>query len=127
MDRWRESGNVTDVPRLQLGNSAFINQDNNAITRFVESGSFLRVQNITLGYTLPQQVVGKLSLSRIRLFAQVQNLATITKYKGVDPEVNSNANGVGATANATANRQAGIDNNSNPQQRVFTGGLNVAF
>ena len=118
LGRWRESGNVTDVPRLQLGNSAFINNDNNALSRFVESGSFLRVQNVTLGYTFPQQSVGRLNLSRVRLFGQVQNLATLTKYKGVDPEVNSNI---------TSNRQAGIDNNSNPQQRVFTGGVNVAF
>lgn len=118
LDRWQESGDVTDVPRLQLGNSAFINQENNALTRFVESGNFMRVQNITLGYTIPQGTIGRLSLSRVRIFGQVQNLATITNYKGVDPEVNTNF---------TSNRQAGIDFNSNPQQRVFTGGLNVAF
>ncbi len=118
LDRWREAGSVTDVPRLQLGNSAFINNDNNAVSRFVESGNFVRVQNITLGYTLPQSAIGRVNLSRVRLFGQVQNLATFTKYKGVDPEVNTNF---------TSNRQAGIDYNSNPQQRVFTGGLNVAF
>ena len=78
----------------------------------------MRLQNITLGYTLPQEKVGKLNLSRVRLFGQVQNIYTFTKYKGVDPEVNTNF---------TSNRQAGIDYNSNPQQRVFTGGLNVAF
>ena len=118
LGRWREAGNVTDVPRLQLGNSAFINNDNNAVSRFVESGNFVRLQNITLGYTLPQEKVGKLNLSRVRLFGQVQNIYTFTKYKGVDPEVNTNF---------TSNRQSGIDFNSNPQQRVFTGGLNVAF
>ncbi|RYE03922.1 MAG: hypothetical protein EOP61_02705 [Sphingomonadales bacterium] len=118
LGRWQQAGDITDVPRLQLGNSAFINNDNNATSRFVESGNFLRVQNITLGYTIPQGTVTRLNLSRIRVFAQVQNLATITNYKGVDPEVNTNI---------TSNRQAGIDYNSNPQQRVFTGGVNVAF
>ena len=118
LGRWQKAGDVTDVPRLQLGNSAFINNDNNATTRFVESGSFLRVQNITLGYSFPQSLTSRLNLSRVRVFGQVQNLATVTSYKGVDPEVNTNF---------TSNRQAGVDYNSNPQQRVFTGGVNVAF
>ena len=118
LGRWQQNGDVTDVPRLVLGSSAFINNDNNALTRFVESGNFVRVQNITLGYTIPQTKVSRIGLSRVRVFAQVQNLATITNYKGVDPEVNTNV---------TSNRQAGVDYNSNPQQRVFTGGVNVAF
>ena len=118
LGRWQNPGDVTDVPRIASGTGAFINQDNNASTRWVESGSFVRLQNISLGYTLPQSVIGFSGLARVRLFAQAQNIATFTKYKGVDPEVNSNF---------TSNRQAGVDFNSNPQQRVVTGGVNVAF
>jgi hypothetical protein len=116
--RWQKQGDVTDVPRNVSGTSDFINTTNNASSRFVENGSFLRLQNITLGYTLPARLLGPVSLSRVRVFVQAQNIATITKYRGVDPEVNTNY---------TSNSQAGVDYNSNPQQRVFTGGLNVAF
>ena len=118
LERWQKDGDVTNVPRIASGTGAFINQDNNASTRWVESGSFVRLQNVTLGYTLPQRYLGKVNISRVRFFAQAQNIFTITKYKGVDPEVNTNF---------TSNRQAGVDYNSNPQQRVFTGGVNVAF
>ncbi|MBD2714768.1 TonB-dependent receptor [Microvirga sp. STR05] len=120
LNRWQSQENPGDgqTPRIASGTSAFVNQDNNASTRFVEDGGFIRLQNITLGYTIPTRFVTPINLSRVRIFVQAQNIATITDYKGVDPEVNTNF---------TSNRQAGVDFNSNPQQRVFTGGLNVAF
>ena len=124
LDRWATPGQQTNVPKAILGRSDFTNLNNAASTRFVESGDFIRIQNITLGYTLPKSVVGFSTLSRVRIFGQVQNAFTFTKYKGVDPEVNSN---ITSTQGNTSNNQSGIDNNSNPQQRVFTGGLNVAF
>lgn len=123
LDRWTADGQVTTVPRLVLGNGAFINLENNAVSRFVESGSFLRLQNLTLGYSLPKGLTSRVGLSRVRIFAQAQNVFTATKYKGVDPEVNANASGT----TTQQNTQAGIDFNANPQQRVFTGGLNVSF
>jgi TonB-linked SusC/RagA family outer membrane protein len=118
LNRWQQPGDQTNVPRIAAGTSAFVNQDNAASSRFVEDGSFLRLQNITLGYTLPTNILNTVSLSRVRVFVQAQNIATFTKYTGADPEVN---------ANPTSNSQVGIDYNSNPQQRVFTGGVNVAF
>lgn len=129
LNRWQSAENPGDgqTPRIVSGTSAFVNQDNNASTRFVENGNFVRLQNISLGYTIPTRFVTPINLSRVRIFVQAQNIATITKYKGVDPEVNINANPTSSSGNATANRQAGVDYNSNPQQRVFTGGLNVAF
>ncbi|MFD1468327.1 SusC/RagA family TonB-linked outer membrane protein [Hymenobacter caeli] len=117
LDRWQKPGDVTSTPRAVYGTDAFVNTTNAASSRFVESGNFVRVQHITLGYTLPSRVLGPVRLSRVRIFAQVQNLATFTKYKGADPEVSSSAN----------NTLRGIDYNSNPQQRVFTGGLNIGF
>ncbi|MGI4741623.1 MAG: SusC/RagA family TonB-linked outer membrane protein [Janthinobacterium lividum] len=118
LNRWQSPGDQTNVPRIAAGTSAFVNQDNSASSRFVENGSFLRLQNISLGYTLPTNMLTPVGLSRVRVFVQAQNIATLTKYTGADPEVNSNV---------TSNSQVGVDYNSNPQQRVFTGGVNVAF
>ncbi|UPL49644.1 SusC/RagA family TonB-linked outer membrane protein [Hymenobacter sublimis] len=120
LGRWQSPENPGDgqTPRIASGTSAFVNQDNNASTRFVESGDFVRLQNITLGYSIPTRFITPINLSRVRIFVQAQNVATFTKYKGVDPEVNTNF---------TTNTQIGVDYNSNPQQRVFTGGINVAF
>lgn len=118
LNRWQQSGDQTNVPRIASGTGGFVNQEGSASSRFVENGSFLRLQNITLGYTLPSSLLDKVNLSRVRVFVQAQNIATITKYSGVDPEVN---------ANPLNNSQTGIDFNSNPQQRVFSGGVNVAF
>ncbi|MBT9395202.1 TonB-dependent receptor [Hymenobacter sp. NST-14] len=118
LDRWTPTNTNTDVPKLVFRNSDFINLNNSSVSRFVEKGDFFRLQNVTLGYTLPENFGPLSALSRVRLFAQVQNIFTITKYSGLDPEVNSNGE---------TNQQFGVDFNSNPQQRVFTGGLNVAF
>ncbi|TGE22531.1 TonB-dependent receptor [Hymenobacter aquaticus] len=125
LDRWQKEGDVTSTPKIVQGNGAFINKEGEALTRFVEKGDFIRLQNVTLGYTLPQRFSNVVSLSRVRVFVQAQNIATITGYKGVDPEVNSNYSN--SSNNNIINQQAGVDFNSNPQQRVFTGGLNVAF
>jgi hypothetical protein len=124
LDRWTPTNTNTDVPRVILGNSDFTNLNNAASSRFVEKGDFIRIQNITLGYTFPKTVMGISGLNRVRIYGQVQNAATFTKYKGVDPEVNSN---ITATQGNTSNNQSGIDNNSNPQQRVIMAGLNVSF
>ncbi|OON69133.1 SusC/RagA family TonB-linked outer membrane protein [Hymenobacter sp. CRA2] len=116
LDRWTTPGQVTTVPKLRFGNSTFINKNGEALSRFVEKGDFVRIQNITLGYTLPKSAIA--GLSRVRIYGQVNNAFIFTKYKGVDPEVNSNGD---------VNQTFGVDYNSNPQQRVFTAGLNVAF
>ncbi|WP_226163485.1 SusC/RagA family TonB-linked outer membrane protein [Hymenobacter terricola] len=118
LTRWQNPGDQTDVPRIASGNSGFVNQDGSGSSRFVESGNFLRMQNITLGYSLPARLLGPTTLSRVRVFVQAQNVFTVTKYRGVDPEVNNSP---------TSNNTTGVDYNSNPQQRVFTGGVNVAF
>ncbi|MCK8492439.1 TonB-dependent receptor [Spirosoma sp. RP8] len=82
--------------------------------RFVEDGSYLRCKNITLGYTLPQ-IKG---IQRIRFYASVNNLFTITKYSGFDPEVNSYAG---------SNTVLGVDNLVYPPARSVLGGLQVTF
>jgi TonB-linked SusC/RagA family outer membrane protein len=86
--------------------------------RYVEDASYLRIQNVTLGYSLPSEVLSKTKLSRVRLYAGAQNLYTFTKYNGYDPEVGVlNQNEL----------LRGIDNGRYPTYRTYTLGLNIEF
>lgn len=82
MDRWQQPGDITDVPIRIHQNSQ---GGNNASTRWLRDGSFIRLKNVTLSYDLPKSIVSKAKLGSVRLFAQGQNLWT-TKYEGMDPE-----------------------------------------
>lgn len=128
LGRWQKDGDVTDVPRAVLSKSNIINQTGVAISRFVESGDFIRIQNIVVGYTLPKGILdrGKFPISSVRIFAQVQNAFTFTKYKGLDPESNANTNTT-PTENYDLNSQFGVDYNTNPQLRLTTFGVNIGF
>jgi len=85
---------------------------------FVENGSFLKLKNLTIGYTLPEALARRMSLSRLRLYFSTQNVFVITKYTGLDPEIGIQF------GNATQN---GVDNGTYPPSRSFTFGLNVTF
>jgi hypothetical protein len=85
---------------------------------WIENGSFLKLKNVTIGYTLPADLVKKLSLSKIRVYFSTQNLFTITKYTGLDPEIGLQ------NGNATQN---GVDNGTYPSSKFYTVGLNVVF
>ncbi len=115
LDRWTTPGQVTNVPRLVQGQSNNINQNGLAISRFVESGDFIRLQNVSLSYTynskrLAEQTNGY--IKNLRFFMQGQNMGLWTKYSGLDPE------------NAS---QAGQDNAVSPQLRTVSFGVNVGF
>jgi TonB-linked SusC/RagA family outer membrane protein len=84
----------------------------------VEDGSFIRINNVTLGYTLPKTLSQKLKMEKFRIFATAYNLALITKYSGFDPEVN----GVRSTPYTP-----GVDQSSYPKSRSFIAGLNLTF
>ncbi|MNR34158.1 TonB dependent receptor [compost metagenome] len=86
--------------------------------RYVEDGSYLRIQNITLGYSLPQDVISKYKISRLRLYGSAQNLYTFTDYSGYDPEIGSFNQNV---------LLSGIDNGRYPVARTFLVGLNLEF
>jgi len=92
---------------------------NNAVsTRMIENGSYLRIQNVTLGYSLPSDIISKIKLTRLRIYASGQNLFTFTKYKGYDPEVGA--------YNQDA-LMSGIDNGRYPVPRLISFGFNVEF
>ncbi|MFP5081724.1 SusC/RagA family TonB-linked outer membrane protein [Pedobacter sp. JCM 36344] len=106
-----------------------VSANNVASSIYVEDGSYLRLRNVTLGYTLPSNVTKKLTMSRVRMYLAAQNLFTITKYSGLDPEIgqptgtdpnNNNASSNNATA-------SGVDVGTYPSSRFFTLGLNVTF
>ncbi len=111
--RWQQPGDQTDVPRMASRNY------NTALrpSRLVEDGSFLRLKNLSLGYTLPKSVIGKLALSRLRVYVAAQNLLTFTGYSGLDPEVSADASEL----------VGGIDFATMPQPRVLMGGINLSF
>ena len=85
-----------------------MNRENSS--RFVEDGSYFRLKNIQIGYTLPKNITQKIHCSRLRFYVTATNLFTITKYSGYDPEVGS-----------------GVDYGNYPQSRTFTFGLNANF
>ncbi|MDI3318426.1 SusC/RagA family TonB-linked outer membrane protein [Pinibacter soli] len=119
LNRWQKKGDVTDIPRLY----AIDNAANAASTRFLEKGDYLRVRTISLGYTLPASLLRKMDLEKFRVYAQVYNPFIITKYSGMDPDVNY----IIQSSTNTANLTLGVDNRATPQMKVFTVGLNVGF
>jgi len=112
LDRWTGEGTSNTVPR------ASTNASNNRLFSdfFVEDGSYLRIQNIQIGYSLPDSLLEKIHLERFRLYFAINNLYTFTKYSGYNPDV-SNSNPTGA----------GVDLGQYPLARTFTTGINVSF
>ncbi|MET4081408.1 TonB-linked SusC/RagA family outer membrane protein [Pedobacter sp. UYP30] len=90
---------------------------------YVENGDYLRLRNMQIGYTLPSLISSKFAVSRARIYVSAQNLFTITKYSGLDPEIGLPAGDNGAR-NVTA---AGVDVGTYPSSRLYTLGLNVTF
>src|SRR5690606_10473467 len=90
MDRYTATNKDGALPRFTNTNT-----NNTAMSdRYVEDGSYLRIQNITLGYRLPGTVINRAQMSNLRLFVTVQNLYTFTNYTGYDPEVGSYNNSI---------------------------------
>ncbi|MBV8254955.1 MAG: TonB-dependent receptor [Chitinophaga sp.] len=121
LDRWTTPGQITSVPKLYQGSDNFILQNGNLNSRFLEKGDFIRAQNIGLGYNLPKDMLNRIKLNSVRIYAQVQNAFVITKYKGVDPELNYNISG------QSGNIEPGLDYNTSPVPRTYTLGLNIGL
>jgi TonB-linked SusC/RagA family outer membrane protein len=120
LDRWTKPGDITDMPRSNF------NGTNNVLvsSRFVEDGSYVRLKSLTLGYTLPSDLVSKLSMSRVRLYLTAENLFTWTSYSGLDPEVSAFGR---SNDNSLKNIAPGIDYGTYPQTREIIFGLNLSF
>ena len=102
---------------------------------YAENGSYIRLRNVQIGYTLPSNLSSRLSITRLRLFVSAQNLFTITKYIGLDPEIGlpqqyDAARRYGARRRGDLTRSvgsSGVDVGTYPLSKIFTFGLNVTF
>lgn len=119
LNAWTPENTNTDVPRAVSGDPS---QNARTSDRFLEDGSYLRVKNLSIGYTVPETVIGGLTkdmLKRVRIYVSSQNLLTFTRYTGYDPEI-----GYKATIGLLTN---GIDYGQFPQSRTVMVGLNLGF
>lgn len=106
LDRWTGEGTSNTIPRAVYADP---NNNNRASDRFLEDGSYLRLKNITFGYTLPKAPLSKVYLSSARIFISAQNIFTLTRYSGFDPEV------------------SGVDSGSYPMTRNISIGVDIKF
>lgn len=114
--RWQQPGDITDIPRAATGSTVGLNNADNS--RFLEDGSYIRLKNITLAYTLPSDLISKAGLRNVRVYATGVNLLTFTQYSGFDPEVN--------VFNNTSTSQ-GTDFLTFPQSKQILFGINIGL
>jgi TonB-linked SusC/RagA family outer membrane protein len=113
-ESWTPTNLGATTPIFESASNFSTNTQSNSF--YVESGTFFRLQNLTVGYTLPAATLDKMKLNRLRVYATANNLFTITKYSGLDPAVGG-----------AADTNFGIDVGNYPITRQFTLGLNLGF
>ena len=113
---YRVINTSTIMPRLSTESG--VNKNNRVSDAYVEDGSYIRLQNISLSYTFPRKWIKNLFLTNAKIYCNIQNLFTITKYDGYDPEVGS------LRGNALLN---GVDYSRYPSPRIYTVGINLQF
>lgn len=118
---WSGEGTTNQFPRLTWSSASSTNNKRPS-TRFLEDGSYLRLKNLQVGYTLSPKVLSALKIASMRIYASGQNLLTFTKYTGLDPEIYTSSNGQGDGV-----RAVGIDWGTYPSARIYTLGLNLNF
>jgi TonB-linked SusC/RagA family outer membrane protein len=111
--RWQKAGDVTNIPKLST-----VNYDNLNSSLFLHDASYMKVKNIILAYNLPAGVVAKMKMRTFRVFVSVQNAATVTPYKGWDPEYNRDNSGA---------ITQGVSYLGTPQSRVYSLGFNFGL
>ncbi|MDR3059138.1 MAG: TonB-dependent receptor [Prevotella sp.] len=111
MGRWHGEGTSNSIPRFSWTNT---NDNNRVSDLYIKDGSYMRLKNIQLGYTLPRSLTSKAFISSLRVYVAAENLLTLTGYKGFDPEI-------------SYGNSSGIDRGIYPQARTFTVGFNLNF
>ena len=118
--RWQNPGDITDIPRFRFGSNI-----NNAIsTRYIEDASYLRLRNVTVGYTFPNTLVNRFGngiIKKLRFYVQGQNLLTFTNYTGLDPEIAPFYNAFGLVDGL------GIDRSAQPRPITVLSGIQLEF
>jgi len=115
-NRWRQPGDVTAIPDA-TSDPVRAASNKRVSSRFIEDGSYLRIKNLTIGYSFKNRL-GKGKNSNLRFYVSSQNLWTFTNYTGLDPEVNYRGND---------NAVIGTDFFTFPQARSYTAGFNLTF
>lgn len=111
MDRWHGEGTSNMTPRFTWTNN---NDNYRASDLYIKNGSYMRLKNIQLGYTLPKTLTSKAFISSLHVYVAAENLLTLTGYEGFEPEI-------------SYDKSSGIDRGIYPQARTFTVGLNLNF
>ena len=106
LQRWEGAGTSNYMPRAVYGDP---NNNSRISTRYIEDGSYMRIKNITLGYTFPKNILQHMKFSTLRIYAACENVCTFTHYSGFDPEVGIN----------------GVDYSVYPVTRTVSVGLNL--
>ncbi|MBT8325621.1 MAG: SusC/RagA family TonB-linked outer membrane protein, partial [Winogradskyella sp.] len=116
LQRWQQIGDITSVPQVRL----FGGNGTQTSTRYLQKADFVRLRNLSVGYTLPADVTQKFFVNKLRIYFTGVNLLTFTNYEGWDPE---------ATADFNSNNslRAGIDFYSAPPSKTYTLGINIDF
>lgn len=128
LNRWQKPGDITDIPRLtrfnrnpELNNAPannYLGQVASLSSRYLDDGSFLRLRNVAIGYTLPTQFTRRIGVEKLKATISATNLWTLTSYKGVDPEV---------SAQSSNQNTAGYDWATIPQPRTIEAIINITF
>lgn len=112
LNAWTPTNTDTDIPALSLTDD---NNEARFSTYYVENGSFMKMKYLKLSYSLPKNIIKKIGATNLDVYGQVENVFTLTKYSGLDPEILPGEYG------------ARIDNGAYPRPRTFTLGLNLQF
>ena len=115
LDRWNGPNTSNTIPRMTTKRN---NLNHRTSDMFIENGSFLRLKNLSFGYTLDEKAASRIGVDRLRFYVTGQNVLTFTKYSGLDPELGYANDG---------NRQINVDYAQYPQSRSWILGLNVTF
>ncbi len=110
LDRWRRPGMITDIPKAGF--------DMKISDYFVEDGSYIRLKDLTIAYDFSGSWMKKIGMTKLQPYFSAQNLFTLTRYMGMDPEVNQSGN---------SGTVQGLDYGTYPQTRSFVLGINIAF
>ncbi|WP_035647080.1 TonB-dependent receptor [Flavobacterium sp. ASV13] len=111
LNRWQNPGDITNVPQARFGGSNGTQES----TRYLDKADFIRLRNVTLGYSLPKETVNKAGMSSLRIYFTAVNLLTFTNYEGTDPEARRDDTGIGE------------DFYSAPPARTMAIGVNINF
>ncbi len=121
LNAWSETNTSSSEPRLGVDAQNY----NVPSSQYVESGSYLRLKDVTIAYNFGSTITKKLKLNKLRVYVQVQNAITWTKYSGFDPEIGTIGKSDGSSTKN--NTMLGVDLGSYPQARTFMGGINISL